>query len=131
MQIVYRLEHKTLKFSGNQVGLSPYSEELKPEGKAFRRLYEILHEQHGYKDNHRPTPKDDGLDDIFNKEFLCASPSLDTLKEWFDCIYVDILKLGFVVRRYRVEQSYNSDSGLQCIFHKDEIISKRIIKKHV
>lgn len=113
MYTIFRLErpHKIRK-----IGIGPYQYNSK-------NLYDKLHEIHGLDNKKRPNYKCD-FDNKMNLDlsFACQSPR--KLIEWFD----DLLELaysdGFKIARYEVTNMTIGYSEKQCVFSKNDIISK-------
>jgi len=135
MASVFRLEHKNKKYEfptfylKKFLPVSPYnidevisSELLKKKyGDVFNEI-NVLHSSN----EEFPTPFKDGLEDIFTEEFFCGCPSIDKLYDWFFNTE-EWLRIGFVIREYKVKKRYISKSKKQCIFHYENIISRKII----
>jgi len=146
MARIYRLEHKSVKpkkYPDTPTFISVYdsqnilysstildddylSESEKSKWDMLKNTYDRLIGKHNDGD-YRPTPCQDGIDFEFDREF-CGSPSIDALAEWFEFVFDDFLKLGFVVREYIVDSTKIGDSGLQCVARYSEVKKSKIVE---
>lgn len=105
--VVYRIEHPSDH-------LGPYATNV---GKQSRRLLgRALCDAHIHT---RPTPVRDELDHFFGKDgedWFFACPNLETLQEWFNGFWTELIECGFIIVEYKTQHYKLGASGKQLIF---------------
>lgn len=138
---VFRLEHRYLKDYRHSKEFqfptycSPYGIGKVVDNDTFRKKYDFIHFDLLFEHNataevgdEHPNPSGDGLGKVFDENFLVGCTTYDALFDWFYGYIEDWLIRGFVVREYKVKKRYVGNSGIQCIFNRNDFISRKIIK---
>ena len=111
--IAYRLEHKEYK-----CGIYRLHDAIRSNTDTLE-LSIMIGSAHG--DYSHPAAWEDimGWDFDEHKDYICAYPSLNGLREWFTGYLNDIIKLGFVINVYDAGYDYmEGQSGKQIAFNK-------------
>lgn len=90
-------------------------------------LIDMTGEDNVHNDSNHPSPWEDAEISSITMDYLCACPSLEKLREWFDG-YLEILdENGFNIYRIKVKKRILGKSKRQCFFKKEDIISKKVV----
>ena len=124
IQKIYRYEIQDVK-----EGLTgPYTaRHLYDSNMEYRLLQSKMCKKHNNDETTYPGIRLDINEFVYDKTF-CACPSLKALKTWFKGFNSGLLRVGFNLVEYTVTKIIETESGKQCGFFREDIISVKIIK---
>ena len=120
--LVYRIEHP-------ETGCGPYNsvsiEDMNADDLSF---IDRMSDQHSDDYHNHPVMGYDFKTAQLRGDVLCACPSLDSLKKWFNRWMTKLRWVGFKVYEIEVTKCEMSISGKQILIRGEDIISMREIK---